>query len=145
MTDSAAIRLPRALALACNAFARALAVEVAFRALPLPKVLRLFGATLDVRASNPTAAIGLEVSEQRRVVAVERVFRYWPVHGTCLRASIVLASWLRARGASVRIGVAKSEDQIHAHAWVLIDGAAIGGASESDAFVALVRAESGHR
>jgi hypothetical protein len=62
-----------------------------------------------------------------RARAVARAARLVP-GATCLVRAAALARWLRARGAPavLRIGVRHEGGALRAHAWVELDGAALG-------------------
>jgi hypothetical protein len=73
---------------------------------------------------------------------VEVAGRYTPVTATCLKKALVL-SWLLARRGThteVRIGVARHEGRLKAHAWLDYDGQAIFGHQEFERYETLVPA-----
>lgn len=54
----------------------------------------------------------------------EAVFRRYPLRLTCLKRTLILSALLRRRGVPVnlKIGVAKTADMLHAHAWLEQNG-----------------------
>ncbi|WP_250447386.1 lasso peptide biosynthesis B2 protein, partial [Actinotalea sp. C106] len=54
-----------------------------------------------------------------------RVLDRGPFNGTCLRQSLLLAHLLRHRDPVLRVGVAKVDGAVRAHAWIEIDGASL--------------------
>lgn len=51
-----------------------------------------------------------------------------PVSATCLRQALVVRAWLRRQGldARLKIGVMRPDGQLDAHAWVELEGVALG-------------------
>jgi hypothetical protein len=106
--------------------ATALIVEAGLRTMPLPRLARLLGAPLDV--SELTAPAGrpeLGPGELRRERAALRVLRHWPWGDTCLRRALVVGGRLRRLHPVLRVGVAKMDGRVCAHAWLEIDGASL--------------------
>jgi hypothetical protein len=103
------------------AAAATLAIPLALRVLPLPRVLAVCDAwpRVSVRAARPPAL-------------AHRV-RRWLAHGrgpwksTCLTRSVVLYAMLRQHGhrPELRVGVAGPARAFDAHAWVIVDGQAV--------------------
>jgi hypothetical protein len=62
---------------------------------------------------------------------------------TCLPRSLTLRNMLTGRGipSEIKIGAKKTEQGIHAHAWVEVNSQAVGEAN-SESFAPLGRAES---
>ncbi len=100
------------------ALGTAVLVPIALRVRPLPDVLALCDR-LPVRAKYPHPPVAL----------ARRTYR-WLTHGrgpwtsSCLTRSLVLYAMLRQHGYEPRfaVGVAGSEQQFEAHAWVTIGG-----------------------
>ena len=116
-----------------RAFPIALAVEIGLRLLSLPALARLLGVRLGTRrtdqASEVRGSAEMDEAESQSARAVELIFRNWPLGGSCLRKSLVLARVLRKRNPLIRIGVARGEEGLTAHAWVEVEGASIDSAS----------------
>lgn len=110
-------------------------IDLALRLLGFGRTYRLLDGPL-----RPTG-VTLEQSESRRTVAmrlgrlVSLASRRGPYTATCLRQSLALRWLLRRRGmpADVRIGIAKEDDQVRAHAWVELAGEVVDGPSAIDA------------
>ncbi len=104
----------------------ALAVEIGLRVLSLPALARLLGVRLGMRradqAGERRGSAEMDEAESQSARAVEMVFRNWPRGGSCLRKSLVLARVLRKRNPVIRIGVARIEEGLTAHAWVEVEG-----------------------
>lgn len=105
----------------------AVLIEVGLRLMRLPTLARLAGAPLQMDGpadfdDQPMRArfVG---KQARRVSAVQRVMRHWPVDGNCLRQALVLGNRLRRDHPQLRIGVRKDETgMLRAHAWLEVDG-----------------------
>jgi hypothetical protein len=105
----------------------AVLVETLIRWVPLPKLSRSLGVDLDLaRAGNgrEQIAIGdLPPVARRQLRCTSRVVEAWPLSkGPCLRQSLVAGHLLRRHHPALRLGVAGTGDDIHAHAWLEIDG-----------------------
>jgi hypothetical protein len=101
----------------------ALVVEVGLRLGSLPRLARRLGVPLAAEHADDTArrAVRLDARAQRDWRAVGRVMRHWPGDtGTCLRTALVGGFVLRRLGPRLRIGVAKVEGRVQAHAWLEI-------------------------
>lgn len=98
--------------------------EVAVRTVPLAVLARLYGVTfgpaLDEEADAPLEE--LTAWAVRRFRVVSRVMRRWPVQGECLRHALVAGQRLRALHPELKLGVAKVDTEIIAHAWLVIGG-----------------------
>jgi hypothetical protein len=113
--------------------ALAAAAEVLIRVVSLPTLTRRLGISLDdpegtqepdahgVGATPLTAAV-----VERRTAAVDRVYRAWPRHSSCLRRALVLGFYVRRARPLLRIGVARDGDEVRAHAWIEVDGRVLG-------------------
>ncbi len=75
---------------------------------------------------------------------VEVAGRYSPVNATCLKKAIVLSWLLRKRGmvTTLRIGVARRDGTLIAHAWLEQGGQVILGHPECDGYERLFSAET---
>lgn len=108
-----------------------LAGELAVRFLPLDRTARLFRVTVDASQRPATAPVEvLPPWAMQRVRVVRAVMRRWPVDGVCLRDSLVTAHRLRALHPQLKIGVARGERGVDAHAWLEIDGRSLDPSSE---------------
>jgi hypothetical protein len=100
-------------------------VELGIRLLPLPHVARMAGVHLDTREYEPVGEaerLRLADRTRRQLRATRRVMRHWPFGNTCLRHTLVLGQRLRHLKPVLRVGVAKVDGQVRAHAWLEIDG-----------------------
>lgn len=106
-------------------------IEVGLRTIRLPALARVLGVQLDWSnhpASRPGIPGSLDAVDRRHLTNVIRVMRHWPfAEGTCLRQSLMLGRVLRDRHPLLRIGVQGRDGAIVAHAWVEMDGIALGG------------------
>lgn len=77
------------------------------------------------QTANPMAPMRNHAADWAR--AVHRLGSRWP-HSRCLDQSLALASLLRERGSSATlvIGADRQGGQVMAHAWVEVDGVALG-------------------
>lgn len=106
-------------------------VDVALRLLPVIWLLPRRAA-----ASPPTSPLPLE-----RIGWLMNVARrYAPVRMTCLKEALVLARMLRAEGvdATVKIGVARHDGHLRAHAWVEHRGQILFGSPDAGTYAPLV-------
>ena len=108
--------------------------EVAVRLIRLPSLTRRLGITLvedGDGASTPAAAKGTlsAATIERRAASVDRLYRAWPRHNSCLRRSLVLGFRVRRAHPTMRIGVAQEAGEIRAHAWIEVDGRVLGEAT----------------
>lgn len=108
----------------------AVVVEAGLRVLRLPRLSAWLGAPLGLEqeaALMPSdgRTARLTVTERRRLRAAWRVLRHWPFGDTCLRRALVGGHVLRRRKPVLRVGVAKIEGRIQAHAWLEIDGVSL--------------------
>lgn len=75
----------------------------------------------------------------RSVWLVEVAGRYTPVKATCLRQALVLHRILGRSGieTDLRIGVARQDEDLEAHAWLERDGKPIFGVSDDNHYDSL--------
>ena len=99
---------------------------VLLRTRPLPAVLRLLAGGGGTGRPAPAARRRDRIA--RCVAAVRRAKRVLRDRPTCLSRSIALAALLRLRGvaATIRIGVADTGGEFHAHAWVEAEDGPVG-------------------
>ncbi|WP_129668325.1 lasso peptide biosynthesis B2 protein [Phytoactinopolyspora endophytica] len=107
----------------------ALVVEVGLRVTTLPRLARLLGAPLRLEGEAGTSPgktpILLAPSSMRRLRAARRVMRHWPFGDTCLRVALVSGQRLRRLNPELRVGVARVDGNIQAHAWLEIGGTSL--------------------
>lgn len=107
----------------------AVVAEVGLRTTTLPRIARLLGVPLRLDGDDDVmpAATRLRLSPValRRLRATRRVMRHWPLGDTCLRRALVSGQRLRRLDPVLRVGVAKIDGKIQAHAWLEIDGVAL--------------------
>lgn len=104
-----------------------LVVEVLVRWVPLPRLAALLGVRLDLRPPDPSAepVMGAELDPRvrRRLRAARRVSDGWPLaKGPCLRRSLVAGHLVRDQRSALRIGFGGLGGDVHAHAWLELDG-----------------------
>lgn len=138
-------RLVQASAVARVALA-ALGVEATLRLLTLPAAARVAGVGLRLDGGedgDPCRELRLTQQESRDLELALRVLRRGPVDDSCLRRSLLIGHLLRRRGPVLRIGVAKRDGQVRAHAWLVVEGASLdGGRPDGYAELATVRTEA---
>jgi hypothetical protein len=106
----------------------ALRVEALIRWVSLPRQCAWLGVELDLTrtcADVERAPItSLPDTSQRQLRCAATVADAWPLGtGPCLRRSLVAGHLLRRRHrTALRIGVGGTGDDIHAHAWLEVDG-----------------------
>lgn len=103
----------------------AILVEVGLRAVHLDRLAGWLGVPL---ATTEAAAVddplrSLPPWARTRVRATRRVLRHWPFGDTCLRQALVGGSLLRRLQPTLRVGVARIDGEVRAHAWLVIGGA----------------------
>ena len=115
-------------------------VELALRILPFTRLLSLSKKVFLKQKSEP--ALGLVPPVPRLAWLVEVAGRYTPVTATCLKKALVLSWLLGRRGTQteVRIGVARHDGRLKAHAWLNYDGQVILGHQELERYETLLRA-----
>jgi hypothetical protein len=123
------LRRPRDWPLLLMVVATALVTEVGLRATTLPRLARFLGVPLST--APPTQGLLADVLRPlpqwalRRHRAVGLVMGHWPLGDTCLRSALVTGCQLRVLGPELRVGVAKMDGQVRAHAWVEVAGRAL--------------------
>ena len=108
--------------------ALAVFVEIGVRVRPVPSIARALGLRV---TGDPPSGTGRPMTsrERRRRRIVEMMSRHWPLvdrDGLCLRRSLLFGWILRARDPVLRIGVAKVDGVVSAHAWLELEGGHIG-------------------
>lgn len=104
-------------------------VEIGLHTLPLPRLCGLLGVPL-VTEPRPGGPGGGEVVRvprwaRHRLAASRRAMRHWPFGGTCLRTALVGGCLIRRLDPALRIGVAKQDGAIKAHAWIELAGVSL--------------------
>jgi Transglutaminase-like superfamily len=115
----------------------AMVVEIAVRLLPLPTVARLMRVSLVQPPARPGVATlpDLRPAERRAVRMARALMRRWPWgRGACLRRSLLVGHVLRRHDPWLRVGVARDDTDIRAHAWLEIRGVEATGAGPFLAF-----------
>ena len=107
-----------------------LAVDVALRIVSVTRLLPRADAA-------PPRHLPLPAARVAELLDIAR--RYSPVGASCLKEALVLARLLHAEGvaATVRIGVARRDAALDAHAWVEHPGQEPGGPRDAGAYTAL--------
>lgn len=106
----------------------ALVAEVGIRTRPLSQVSGWFRVRL-TGEPTPPSSWRTDPKHRRRRRIVGMLTRHWPVadrSGLCLRRSLLLGWVFRDRDPLLRIGVARADGRISAHAWLEFDGRQIG-------------------
>lgn len=82
---------------------------------------------MDGSSATPGAATdaGLSRRELEKLDVAWRLLRHGPFNGTCLRRAIVGGYLLRRHDPILRIGVAKSDGVVSAHAWIDVGGVSL--------------------
>lgn len=101
-------------------------IETGLRTTTLPRLAAGLGVAMQDDPTPPAVGrLDLTAREKADVDAARRLLRRWPVDARCLRRSLLIGHALRARRPVLGIGVARHGGEIHAHAWVAVDGIAI--------------------
>ena len=121
-------------ALLVQAWALLVVADLALRSLSPARVL-----ALPARALGRPRPAGTEPDARRLGWLVSVAARHAPVDATCLTQALVVAWLLARRGvpATVRIGVARRDGALGAHAWVERDGAVVFDTAGADRYEAL--------
>jgi hypothetical protein len=117
-------------------------IERSLQSETLDATARRFGATLSF---DPPASFATEASlserEKANLGVALAVLRKSSLNGTCLRRALVMSDILRDRTPILRVGVAKADGAVMAHAWIEVDGYAFDPMDDRD-FIPLHRPES---
>jgi hypothetical protein len=117
---------PSEVPILCAVVVVAVVVEVGLRTISLPRLARVLGTPVAVDGFDahvePAGASPLPRWAALRVNAARRVMRHWPFGDTCLRQALVCGQLLRGLGPVLRLGVAKVDGEVHAHAWLVVGG-----------------------
>ncbi len=102
-------------------------VEAGLRFLPADRLSRLVGVPLllsPAEAEPPARATSFGEDRRPELAMLRRVLPYWPGRwGTpCLRQAFTIGILLRRWGPRLRLGVARRDGQVFAHAWVDVAG-----------------------
>lgn len=102
-------------------------LEIAIRTVRLPMLARWVGVdlVLDGSVGTPRLPSPLSAEEEDLVDLAYRVLAHRPFDGTCLRRALLAGRLLRHRSPVLRLGVAKSDGAVLAHAWLEIDGVSL--------------------
>ncbi|MEX2459226.1 MAG: lasso peptide biosynthesis B2 protein [Actinomycetota bacterium] len=101
-----------------------LRIEAGLRRDPVPRLAARLGVRMGTEPDHPPrlGTVELDAGEQLAADAARRLVRRWPASARCLRRSLLLGHALRHRSPVLRIGVARHDGRVHAHAWIEIDG-----------------------
>ncbi len=117
---------PRRWADLAVATVRAARVEQALRRGDVEQAARIGGVRVVMDGdAAPTATLddaGLTPREREKLDTAWRLLRQPPFNSTCLRRAIVGGSFLAGRAPILRIGVAKTDGIVTAHAWIEVNG-----------------------
>lgn len=133
---------PGDLARTAVALLLALVVEVGLRTLRLPDLAGLLGVPLNTdapREVDDAEPVVVPRWARRRLAASHRALKHWPFGNTCLRTALVGGSLVRGLDPCLRIGVAKHDGEIKAHAWLEVQGRSLDPGSADFALVEGVR------
>src|SRR5690606_32511766 len=120
------------------ALATVTAVEIGLRATTLPRLASWLKVPLSTENASESRDVPvLSPVERRRVRAALRVTRHWPFGDACLRQALVIGRRLRRRRPLLRVGVAKIDGQIRAHAWVVIGAGVLDPLGSASSYVGL--------
>lgn len=120
--------LPREIHHTVAALVVAVLVEIGLGTMGLPRLAALVGAPIAWEDQNsqadaaPPRRVALSEGSKLRVRAARRVLRRWPFGDTCLRQALVIGQRLHKLHPQLHVGVAKLDDEVRAHAWLVIDG-----------------------
>ena len=110
----------------------AVVTEIGLRVTTLPRLAHAVGSPLDTGPPTPPLpGSRLRDRDRRRLAAARRVSRHWPFGDSCLRVSLVSGFMVRDLHPVLRVGVAKLDGEVKAHAWLEIDGRSLDVASAS--------------
>jgi hypothetical protein len=90
---------------------------------PLPELAARLGIRLGTDPiERPRRGAPLSDRERLDVDAARRMVRRVPAEARCLRRALLIGHALRARDPVLRIGAAKHDGRVHAHAWIEVGG-----------------------
>jgi len=115
-----------------------LIAELALRILPVTRLLNMCKKVF--LNGKGEVVLGLVPAISRLAWLVEVAGRYTPLTTTCLKKALVL-SWLLGRKGiptELRIGVARQDGMLKAHAWLDYDGQVIVGHHERERYEPLL-------
>lgn len=119
---------PVDIALTAAALALAVVVECGLRLLRLPRLSRLLGVPLDTsgqREVDGADPVIVPRWARRRLRCARRALRHWPFGDSCLRLALVGGCLVRRLDPVLRIGVAKQDGRVRAHAWLEVGGVSL--------------------
>lgn len=130
---------PREIVTTLHAFVVIVVVESLIRSVPLPRLSRALGCRVNldpvVSGAQRLPLKQLPPRSSRRVRSARRVAHAWPFsQGPCLRGALVTGHLLREHHPAIRLGLGTAGDELHAHAWVEIDGRPLEYVGAFDAF-----------
>lgn len=103
-----------------------LRIEVGLRRTSLPALARRLGIRVQTDPTTPVlGAPELSSRERADVDAARRLIRRWPAEAVCLRRALLIGYALRGRRPVLAIGAARHDGQVHAHAWIQVDGVVV--------------------
>jgi hypothetical protein len=105
----------------------AIATEIGLRTIRLRTLARILGVPLaldDQDPGRPSHPQELPADGAARYRAAQCLMQVWPFggEGKCLRMSLVAGCLLRRHAPTVRLGIARLDQGIAAHAWIVVDG-----------------------
>jgi len=100
------------------------AIGAALRCLGVRRTCLLLRGRVASAGAPSTVPLDAQASAERLAHLVDVASRHGPYNATCLRRSLALRWLLRRRGmpAELRIGVARADQNVRAHAWVELAG-----------------------
>lgn len=103
------------------------AAELGVRLVTLPRLTGWLGIAIGTAPEEPTAApieaTALRYREVLLLRALSTTAPKWPfADGPCLRQALVAGWILRRHRPRLRLGVARDDEQVLAHAWIEVDG-----------------------
>lgn len=130
---------PREILTTLHAFGVIIVVELLIRTVPLPRLSRALGCRLNLDPTDPEAdrlwLRDLPQRSGRQVRCTRRVAHVWPfTEGPCLRSALVTGHLLRDLDPALRLGMVTTGEELHAHAWLEIDGRPLEHVAAFDAF-----------
>lgn len=105
----------------------ALAAEAGLRLTKPPRLARRFGLTVgrDAAPPAPKRLPPLSDGETRALRAASMIFGTVMSERACLRYSLVAGRILRRRRPVLRFAATRRDGDVHAHAWIEVEGARI--------------------